>query len=239
MPFINGRYYANPIFGEAVERARNGESGDEFNDEVLGLGTYDGPELDDSVVTYGTNGETDQPEFQLDSVQSHARTRQHPPHKKTHAAKADTSEQSANRVYNETSGLRPTTEHGPGSARDLHSARFYMAHVLGNREATGKIGIVAPHTLRSGEAHAIHAYGPAMEAYRDSLSAARKAASTPDPTKGARNYYLDYGQDPPPWTAGKKPIAVFGPFVNASGGGGVHNPKKGDKMHIRVYHLKY
>lgn len=116
---------------------------------------------------------------------------------------------------------------------------MYIAHVLDNREATGKVGVVAPEKLPPREADAIHTYPPAKQAYDDSRRAAQKAASSPDPTNGAKNYYLDYGQDPPPWTAGKKPVAVFGPFVNASGGGGVHNPKKGDRIHIRVYHLEH
>lgn len=84
IPFINGRYYANPSYGDAVERARRGESGEEINDEVLGPGTYDGPGFADSVVTYGTNDETDQPEFQLDSVQHRARTKQHHAQKQAH-----------------------------------------------------------------------------------------------------------------------------------------------------------
>lgn len=120
MPFINGRYYANPSYGDAVERARRGESGDEINDEVPGLGTYDGPELADSVVTFGTNDDTDDPELQLDSVQHQARTKQHPAHKKAHGTKPEVPEENANRVYNETSGLRPTTRYGRGSAQDLH-----------------------------------------------------------------------------------------------------------------------
>lgn len=239
MPFINGRYYANPIFGEAVERARNGKSGDEFNDEVSRQGAYSGSEFDESLPSDNADDDAGEPEFQLESARRPASAKQHATHKKAQAAKAVPPEQDANRVYNETSGLRPTAKLGAGSAQDLHSARFYIAHVLGNREATGRIGIVAPRTLRPGEAHAIHAYRPAMEAYGDSLSAAQKAASTPDPTGGATNYYLDYGQDPPSWAVDKKPVAVFGPFLDASGSGGVHNPKKGDKVHIRVYHLTH
>ncbi|MHB8526708.1 MAG: hypothetical protein ACYDD2_11195 [Candidatus Acidiferrales bacterium] len=238
MPFINGRFYANPLFGEGVERARDAESDDEFSDEALRLGPDRSPEFADPLAKYGTVDDTAESEFQVDSTQHHARTKQHPAHKKTHAAKPESPEQNANRVYNETSGLRPTTRYGRGSAQDLHDARLYIAHALDNREAAGRVGIVAPKKLRPREADAIHTYPPAKQAYDDSRSAAQKAASSPDPTNGAKNYYLDYGQDPPPWAVGK-PIAVFGPFVNASGGAGVHNPKKGDKVHIRVYHLKH
>lgn len=234
MPFINGRFYANPAYGEALERARGKQFRAEFGDGLARFGG-DSPEFGDELTRYG-GGDV---EVEPVALQRHDAPGQHSAHQQPHEVKPESPKQNANRVYNETSGLRPTTKHGPGSVDDLHTARLYIAHVLGNREATGKAGIVAPDQLPLREAHAIHTYPPAKEAYHDSLSAAQKAGSTPDPTKGAKNYYLDYGQGPPPWAAGKKPIAVFGPFVNASGGGGMHNPKKGDKVHIRIYHLNH
>lgn len=147
--------------------------------------------------------------------------------------------QRANRTYNETSSLRPTTQQGLGSEGDLYQARSYMAHIIGNREAPGPVGIVAPNKLTPKEAHAVRACPPARAAYQDSLHAAQEAARSPDPTHGAKNYYLDFGQSPPPWAVGKKPIASFGPFVNVANGDGVHSRKKGDKVYVRVYHLKY
>ena len=42
MPLINGRYYMNPIFGAAVELARNAEADPQFNNEVFRHGTPEG-----------------------------------------------------------------------------------------------------------------------------------------------------------------------------------------------------
>lgn len=243
MPFINGRYYMNPFFGAALERARDAEEGG--TDSLTANGTA-GPELSDGVYRYRPFPAASD-EIQLDSAEQGQGRGHHPKPQQKHRAQkpSETAHQpgspaqNANRVYNETSGLRPTTTHGPGSAQDLHDARSFIAHVLENRETSGKLGIVAPDKLRPSEAHAIQAYPPAKQAYADSTKAAQSAASSSDPTKGATNYYLDYGQNPPPWAAGKKPVRSFGPFVDASGGGGVHNPKKGDKVHVRVYHMHY
>lgn len=217
MPFINGRFYANPAYGEALERARSAESGAKFGD---GLARYGGENLDVEPI-----------------AQHHAIQNHHPAHNQPHAAAPKSPSQIANSVYNETSGLRSVTERGPGSAEDLHTARVYISHVIQNRDAAGTDKLVAPTTLRPAELHATKTYPPAHEAYEDSVKAARNAASSQDPTGDAKNYYLDYGQNPPPWAANKKPVAVFGPFLNAAGGGGMHNPKKGDKVMIRVYHL--
>ena len=171
---INGRFYANPAYGAALERAR---------------------------------------------VQDAARgTEQAKAQGQTTPAPNDPL---ANRIYNESSGLRPTAPKGPGSAEDLHDARTYMGHVIRNREAAGTGGGVAHAQLGKQEAQAVQTYPPARAAYQDSQHAAERARSGPDQTGGARNFYLDYGQGAPPWARGKAPVATFGPFLNRAGGGDV------------------
>lgn len=173
MPLINGRYYANPAYGRALEQARAEDAAQD-----------------------------------VDDVQQ----QQTPP---------APSDPLGNRIYNETSGLRPTAPQGPGSAEDLHNARLHMGHVIRNREAKGTAGAVAPPVLRTAEAEAVRTFPPAREAFQDSQRAAQTAHTEPDRTGGATHFYLDYAQKPPNWALGKTPLATFGPFVNPAGGGDV------------------
>ena len=170
MPLINGRFYANPAFGRALERARAEEA------------------------AHGA----DQPE-----------------QRQTSPAPTDPL---ANRIYNESSGLRTSAPQGPGSAEDLHNARLHMAQVIRNREAARIHGGVAPDRLRKEEAEALRTYPPAREAFQDSQRAAQRARTEPDRTAGATHFYLDYGEKRPDWAVGKRPVAVFGPFLNEAGG---------------------
>jgi hypothetical protein len=173
MPLINGRFYANPAYGQALERAR---------------------------------------------AQEAARVARHDKHAQTPAAPNDPL---ANRIYNESSGLRPSTSKGPGSTEDLHNASVYIGHVIRNREVAGAPVEVAPDHLRKQEAQAVTTYPPARQAYQDSKHAAQSAHSQLDPTGGAQHFYLDSGKGPPKWAVGKKPVATFGPFINPAGGGDV------------------
>ncbi len=156
----------------------------------------------------------------------------------THAGQHQTpsapSDPVANTIYNEASGLRSTAPKGPGSAEDLHDARVHMGHVIRNRKAAKAPGSVAPDHLGKKEAQAVETYPPAHAAYQDSRAAAERARSESDRTGGAQNFYLDYGQRPPDWAVGKKPVASFGPFVVSAGGGKV---RKGEKVRIRIFHL--
>lgn len=214
MPFINGRFYMNPLFGAAVERARNVTAE---------------PELSDEVHRHGPFPVDTRDEIQLDSAEQHHG--RHPAsvrsHRVSHAA--STPAQTANSIYNETSGLRPITKRGPGSADDLSEARSYVAPIV----KAGKFP-VASDKLSGTAAHAIRSYPPARAAYQDSLDAAHAAFSGHDPTGGATHFYLSYsGQNMPKWAAGKKPVAVFGPFKNVAGGGDV---PKGAIVHIVIIH---
>ncbi len=183
MPVIKGRFYANPAYGHALERAR---------------------------VPDAARGAT---------------------HAGRHQTPSAPSDQVANTIYNETSGLRPTAPKGPGSAEDLHNARVHMEHVIGNREAAKTPGGVAPDHLGKKEAQAVRTYPPARQAYQDSQHTAERARSERDPTGGATHFYLDSGKAPPNWAVGKKPVATFGPFDNPAGRGDV---PKGAKTRIVI-----
>lgn len=118
MPLINGRFYANPAYGRALERARNLEAGRDEEPE----------EISARYVSVSTHG------GQRSAAQ--------------HAKQGKESQTSiGNRVYNETGGLRakPGAKPGaPGSAEDLHNGRVAIANVAGNREKAGIAGGIAP-----------------------------------------------------------------------------------------------
>ncbi|MGC1106973.1 MAG: hypothetical protein WA876_10570 [Candidatus Acidiferrales bacterium] len=199
MPFINGRFYANPVYGNAVENARDTDN--QFNGEAMRSDVGDGDDV---------------PEIEpmSDSVQQPGVSEQRSGHKRNQTA-SKSPDQVTNSIYNETSGLRSITKRGPGSANDLSNARAYMASIARFGKAS-----VASDKLSPSETHAIKTYPPARAAYEDSQRAAHVAFTGPDPG-GATHFYLDDGRTPPAWAKGKKPAAVFGPFKNEAGGGDI------------------
>jgi hypothetical protein len=136
---------------------------------------------------------------------------------------ATTPEGVANQIYNETAGLRATDQrgNGPGSDWDLQQARFAIAHVIENRAASGIAGGLASDEIKNpGEVKAIKRMGSkAYDAHGESVYAAHRAGKQPDPTNGAKHFYLEYGQGPPRWARGQAPAEVFGPFSNPTGKG--------------------
>lgn len=60
MPLINGRYYTNPAYGAALERARQAEA-PEFEDELPTKGSVGGVQSEDEVLANNPGGE---PEFE-------------------------------------------------------------------------------------------------------------------------------------------------------------------------------
>lgn len=138
MPFINGKFYANPAYGRALERARQVEA----QSEATGLGR-DYPNEDQSqhelLVYRRPGGEqsehenllynaADEPEFEEVAAHQHSAAR------KGHPKSSESPVQRANRIYNETSGLRPVTHQGPGSPDDLSNGREHAANVVHNLE---------------------------------------------------------------------------------------------------------
>jgi hypothetical protein len=137
-----------------------------------------------------------------------------------------------NLIYNETSGLRPTSETGEGSPQNLHEARVAAGTVAKTLDANGKkLGkpLTVATQITSKEAMAVRSYDPAKHAYEDSQTAASKASRD---RNGPTHFYLDHGQPKPRWADGTTPKQSYGPFQNVAGGGDV--PKRA-KVWIRVY----
>jgi len=215
MPVINSRYYMNPQYGKALERDRiadeehrrvHGDPQPSWLDHFLGFAEKPG-------------------------VKQAEPTRQKRAEMQEQAKKV-TDQTIGNLIYNETSGLRPTSHSGKGSLQDLHEARVGAGTVAKTLDANGhKLG--APLTvttqLTSKEKKAVQSYDPAKHAYEDSQAAAKKATGDKN---GPTHFYLDHGQRKPLWTEGKEPKQNYGPFRNVAGGGAI---PKGAKVWIRVY----
>jgi hypothetical protein len=217
MPIINDRYYANPQYGRALERARasdeeyrraHGEPQPSWLDHHLGF--------TDSAPT--TQAKT-------------ARQNRSQPRQQTTKVKDETI---GNIIYNETSGLRPTSEtgNGNGSPQNLHEGRVGAGAVVKTLDANGK-KLGKPQTaatqLTNKELKAVRSFGPAKHAYEDSQTAASKA---PRDKNGPTHFYLDHGPAKPKWAEGTTPKHSYGPFRNDAGGGDI---PKGAKVWIRVY----
>jgi hypothetical protein len=220
MPFVNGRFYMNPIFGAALERARKANAGKVWSEKS--------PEPALQRVSGSKSSARQRP--------THAAKPSSAAHKKHNGDDYDpatTTAGVANQICNETAGLRPTTHQGPGSDVDLQDARRAIGHVIHNRAVTRTVGGLASPELRSKEDIAIKApYLPAYDAYGGSRAAAQVSNSKRDPTGGAKLFYLDHGQRAPYWTNGKRPVAVYGPFENTTPPQGV---RKGNLTRIKIY----
>jgi hypothetical protein len=202
MPFINGRFYANPAYGRALERARRASSG--------GIWSEDFPEQ-----TQGTGGEVS---HRRDALQAASRSvragrRKHQGNDDYDAA--TTAAGITNQIYNETASLRPTCESGMGSDTDRQDARLAMARIIHNRAAAKRRGGLASAELHPKEAAAVKRFpSSAYDAFGGSRHVASVAGGPRDPTGGAQFFYLDHGQPEPPWSIGKEPVVVYGPFRN-------------------------
>lgn len=216
MPKINGRYYANPAYGRGLERARLAEAA---------LPHY---RREDRGDWKGNPVQEHFGEERLFAQEHHAADRHGPAgHKSSmggdHLDPAKTIAGVANQIYNETSGLRPTSLNGPGSDFDLQQARKAMAHVIQNRRLAGRHGgLASPEILSRTDARDIPKMGTAAyDAHGESVYAAHRASRMPNQIGGPLNFYLDHGQALPKWARGMQPVAVFGPFENAAGKGDV------------------
>lgn len=123
MPFINGRFYMNPAYGRALERARSSESGNDGEPEEI------------AVRYLNSGGHGGQRQASKGKQEKESQTR------------------IGNRVYNETGGLRSKAGAKPGepsSAEDLHNGRVAIADVIQNREEVGKYNGVATNKIHKG-----------------------------------------------------------------------------------------
>ncbi len=215
MPVINGKHYMNPQYGKALERDRiadeehrrlHGEPEPSWLDHLLGFA-----EKPSTKQVEATQQKRSELQAQSQRV---------------------TDETIGNTIYNETSGLRPTSHTGKGSLQDLHEARVGTGTVSKTLDSNGqKLGkpLTASTQLTTQEANAVRSFDPAKHAYEDSRTAASEAVRDKN---GPRHFYLDHGQSKPRWAEGKEPKQSYGPFRNDAGGGDV---PKGAKVWIRVY----
>jgi|SRR5208283_792460 len=146
------------------------------------------------------------------------------PQEKLHGPRSKAEERLANIIYNETAGLRATSDQGSGSATDLHAARVAIGEVAINRGNAGIAGSIARGTLTMKAKESLTGAVPrAVRAYNDSLSAAREAPEgKTNLTKGATQFFLTKpGRWYPSWASGKTPVVAFGGFKNEAGHGDV------------------
>jgi hypothetical protein len=236
MPVINDRYYMNPQYGAAQEKARaddesnrlKGEPQASWLDRLLSL---DEMNNEHGHLTQGGSGFSSKfREPAVNEVGYKQETQKVPEGTKAAKPPSDCATV-GNSMYNEASGLRPTSPTGAGSAQDLSSARVGLAGVTKNRDSKGTpVGKgTAPGQLSKAEADGVKTYPPAMRAYEDSQAAAGKVTGD---RNGPQSFYLDHGQSKPRWAEGRQPKESFGPFRNAAGGGDV---PKGAVTWIRIY----
>lgn len=228
MPFINGKFYANPAYGRGVEKARTAD--------LVGRGDGQGEAELISAETHPQKA-TQSPTVQRATQKpSTAKSKHHGDDYNP----ATTPEGVGNQIYNETAGLRPTSKSGtgPGTDWDMQQARKAMAHVIQNRATHKMQGGLTNDQIDSRETRAIasvasaayDAHGGSQAAAHD---AARDAARQYDPTGGSLHFYLDDPKKKPPkWVNDAIPVAEFGPFQNVSGHGDV---SRGEPVRIKIF----
>jgi hypothetical protein len=202
MPFIDGRFYANPAYGMALERSRRREAGQDGEPE----------EID---VRYASTGAQKPPAGTKTRDGSGAAPQYDSPQNEKEATLA-------NVIYHETSGLRakPGVKPGTaGSAEDLHNARVAIGEVARHDLDAGHPNYVAHTELKPDEEKTLAAGNRyAVQAHNDSLAAARQALSGSKMTGGATQYRLR----PHPHTRisirGKAITTHYGPFNDVQGG---------------------
>jgi hypothetical protein len=231
--WINGRFYANPLFGRALERARIAEPGRIWSEEY--------PKLEQRLIpqtqsgnpaprTTGTEpGQREQDGHWVTIDHRHVLIQEHSAAQKI---AAHLKARKVDKIYNEFSGLRPKP--GVTTVDDLNRARRNAAHVYHNMRGKGFQG---PSTLGPGDARDIKVPGtPAAQGYQSTKDAIAAAAQEPDTTQNANHVYLydpellkTRGIHYPDWVTQGQTTTIAGPFINESGGGDV---AKGHEVYI-------
>ena len=160
MPLVNGKFYANALYGRALEMARAADSGKIWSGDYTDVGQPHPEEIS------ARNSERTPAQRPAASHKEHSKGDNH--------NAATTPEGVANQVYNETSGLRPTDKKdtGPGSDWDMQQARTAMAHVIQNRaKARMPGGLTTPEIASKDDARDIRIIGTsAYDAHAENLS---------------------------------------------------------------------
>lgn len=211
MPLINGRFYMNPAYGHAVERARGAEATSnqhepQQQDANAHWVTIDGRH----VLIHETQGRRT----------PHGHQSQPGPRASIQFPSSERERRLAVIVFNETGGLTPSAQSGKGSAAGLHNAGVAAAEVSKRAIERGHANRVAPDELNTGLWQGLNDQNPAaIRAWNDSLSAARTALAGSNTTQDATHFRLDAKTGTiPPWAQGRQPTQTFGPFRNAGGG---------------------
>jgi hypothetical protein len=165
MPFLNGKFYMNPAYGRAVERARASEAVSAHDDsQQQGQGDHWVTIDHRHVLIQETQAGRAQHKAQLHSAQR----------------------REVIRIYNEYSGLRPKP--GATTRADLTKARENAAHVYDNVHGRGFQG---SSSLGPQDARDIR--NPKTDAskyYQDTQDAVTAAAKESDTTQNANHVYI-------------------------------------------------
>jgi hypothetical protein len=221
MPWIEGRFYMNPVFGRALERARAAEEGQPWSEE------------DRLEVQPLPNARTDEEgEYELLAAQNHAH------HAESRAGRLMRESQAAsphyenpqnerearlaNVIYNETASLRSDPRihaDAPGSSEDLWRARAAIGEIAARVLSAGHPTRVAPSELTISGERALAGGNPAaIEAHNAGLAAARAALAGSDTTSGAMQYRLRSREDAHTPINGRATRSHFGPFRDTLSG---------------------
>jgi hypothetical protein len=148
MPRINGRFYGNPLFGRALEKARLAEAGRIWSEDYPELEPQHAWQEDITKAAQGP---------QSPSRQQPDRAQQGPG-----GRRATDETTKINKIYNEFAGLRPKP--GMTTVDDLNRARRNAAHVYDNLHGKGFQG---RSTLGPKDGRDIHIPGtPAAQGYQ-------------------------------------------------------------------------
>jgi len=250
MPFINGRFYMNPAYGRSLERSRAAKedrkpSISKRRDLVAHSPQSDSPPFDskETEIPLAKDGGLEGTSAS-DLISAHLALGghwvtidgRHVLIQGTQRGRAQIN-QPLNElerylaivIFNETGGLSASTKNGNGSAGDLQDARLAVAEVAKRLRENGHPEQVAPaeggiytglwYGLSQGNADAI-------DAWNDSVSAARTALLGSNITNSATHFRLDSKSGAvPAWAKGRVPSQTFGPFRNAGGGDASSRPR--------------
>lgn len=211
VPYINGKFYMNPAYGRAVETARDAEgASNRFEPQKQGSDAH--------WVTIGGRHVL----IQESQGGRAPRVNQRQPDRRRNIQfpSSESERRLAVIVFNETGGLTASAQSAKGSAADLHDARVAAAEVSKRAVEGGRADRVAADELPTGLWKGLNNENPAaVEAWNDSLSAARTALAGSNTTEDATHFRLDAKTGTiPRWAGGKQPLQSFGPFRNAGGG---------------------
>jgi len=204
MPFINGRFYANPAYGRALERARRSSSG--------GIWTEEHSQESDG---------TDAPYYQMSKQHPVAGGHDAEDRPRHEEPQNEREARLANVVHNETASLRQdpnASRKSSAAVHDLQLTRVAVAEVAKRAMDAGHPDRVASSELKLREAKALAAGNPeAVRAHNASLAAARVAPGGSNVTDGATQYRLRVHPDAVSPINGKAISSHFGPFQDTLG----------------------